>query len=64
MMPEIETGRCDGCGLCVSVCWRRCLAIIDGHAVVIEGMECDWCANCEAVCANAAISCPYEIVVE
>jgi MinD superfamily P-loop ATPase len=63
-MPEIDISKCDGCGLCVSVCWRRCLAIVESRAVVVEGTECDWCTNCEAVCAPGAINCPYEIVFE
>ena len=64
MMPEIEIGKCDGCGLCVSVCWRRCLVIIDGRVAIIEGMECTWCTDCEAACVTGAINCPYEIVLE
>jgi MinD superfamily P-loop ATPase len=64
MMPEIDIARCNGCGLCVSVCLRHCLVIVEGRIVVVEGIECDWCTKCEAVCASDAISCPYEIVIE
>lgn len=60
--PQIDRYRCDGCGLCVSVCRLGGLVIINGVVAIVEGVECDWCTQCEAVCVTRAIVCPYEIV--
>jgi len=66
IFPEIDLTKCNGCGLCVSVCERGGLILIAGHPVVtiVETAECDWCAYCEAVCETGAIRCAYEIVFE
>lgn len=63
MIPEIDHKKCDGCGLCVSVCLQHCLVLIDDVVALIEDVECDWCTQCEAVCNAGAISCPFEIVL-
>ncbi|MFC2002680.1 ATP-binding protein [Chloroflexota bacterium] len=63
-MPEVDREKCDGCGLCVSVCSCNALVLI-GHIInVIETEECHWCLQCEAVCPSGAISCAFEIVIE
>ncbi len=64
IMPQIEPEKCDGCRLCIIVCIRHCLVLVDDVVAVVEGIECDWCTQCEAVCATGAINCPFEIVVE
>jgi ferredoxin len=61
--PEIDTARCTGCGLCVSVCSKDGLVLMESHSVFVGGDECTWCGMCEAVCEHGAISCPYEIVL-
>ena len=63
-MPVIEQEKCNGCGLCVSVCSCNALVLVDNAITIIEVEECDWCTQCEAVCPTGAISCPYEIVIE
>ncbi|HEX79202.1 MAG TPA: 4Fe-4S binding protein [Dehalococcoidia bacterium] len=63
MTPQINRDRCDGCGLCVMVCWLDGLVIINGVVAIVEGVECDWCTQCEAVCINEAITCPYEVIL-
>ena len=60
--PVIDTQKCNGCGLCVSVCASGGLVLVNNIVTVIETVECDWCTLCEAVCPTGAISCPYEIV--
>ena len=62
LTPEIDQNKCDGCGLCVSVCWQHCLVLVDDVVAILDDVECDWCTQCEAVCATGAISCPFEIV--
>lgn len=54
--PQIDAGRCDGCGLCLSVCKRKAIEIKDGLAV-IERDNCRNCGQCQAVC-------PYDAIVE
>jgi MinD superfamily P-loop ATPase len=60
--PEIDQEKCDGCGLCVSICLQHGLILVDGVVTLVEEVECDWCTQCEAVCATGAISCPFEII--
>ncbi len=62
--PVIDSERCQGCGLCVSVCGCGALVLVDNVVTVVEVEECRWCALCELVCPNEAISCPFEIVIE
>ena len=63
-MPLVDAAKCNGCGLCVSVCRYSVLVMVDNVVTVVQTQECDWCTLCEAVCPTAAISCPFEIVVE
>ena len=63
-MPIIDSRKCDGCGLCVSVCSFNVLAVVDNVVTVIGTEVCDWCTLCEAVCPTGAISCPFEIILE
>ncbi len=63
-MPAIEREKCNGCGLCISVCHCSALVLVDDVITLIETEECSWCTHCEAVCPTGAISCPFEIVVE
>ena len=61
--PVIDPGKCDGCGLCVTVCHLDGLALVAGTVAIIATTECDWCADCEVVCPTGALTCPFEIVV-
>ncbi len=63
-MPKLERAKCNGCGLCVSVCSCHALILVDKVLTIIETEECGWCAECEAVCPTKAITCPFEIVFE
>ena len=63
-MPVIDREKCNGCVLCISVCHCNALVLVEGFITVIETEECSWCTQCEAVCPTAAISCPFEIVIE
>jgi len=62
--PVIDVEKCDGCGLCVTVC--KCGALIMvGKVVTVRATEdCHWCTECEAVCPTGALTCPFEIVFE
>ncbi len=63
-MPLVETNKCTGCGLCLTVCHCKALLIENNVVKVIETEECGWCLQCEAVCPTGAIVCPFEIVIE
>ena len=67
-MPEIDKEKCDGCGVCISVCSCKALIIVDKKATYDESLKCSgctrWCGNCELVCPKNAITCPFEIIVE
>ena len=60
----IDSEKCQGCGLCVSVCACGALKVEDGIVIIDRSLQCTWCTLCEAVCPNGAIGCPFEIVVE
>ena len=62
-MPVIVLEKCNGCGLCVTVCKCGALVMIDNVVTVIEMDDCHWCGQCELVCPTEAITCPYDIVV-
>jgi MinD superfamily P-loop ATPase len=62
--PVINQEKCNGCGLCVSVCTCGGLQIVDNVVRQIPDVTCGWCAMCELVCPEAAISCPFEIIIE
>ena len=63
-MPLVYLTKCNGCGLCVRVCYGKGLVLVDNVITVIATAECDWCTECEAVCPVGAIRCPFEIVIE
>lgn len=64
VMPVVDRQKCNGCGLCVSVCFCQALVLVDNIITVLETEDCGWCTECEAVCPIGAITCPFEIVFE
>ena len=65
-MPVIDPTKCNGCGLCVSVCRCGVLVMVNNVATLIEvetSTSCtQWCTQCELVCETGAITCPFEII--
>lgn len=49
------SGRCNGCGKCLSVCPQSCIDLSRAPAV-IEQNQCLHCGNCVPVCPAGAIS--------
>jgi NAD-dependent dihydropyrimidine dehydrogenase PreA subunit len=60
---ELDTARCNGCGLCVAVCPHAVFELRDKRAVLADRgacMECGACArNCQegAVRVRAGVGC-------
>jgi len=63
-MPQIDREKCNGCGLCISVCSCGALVLVNNKIIMIVTEDCHWCTQCEAVCPTGAISCAFEIVIE
>ena len=63
-MPVFDESKCDGCGLCVSVCKCGALVLTGKSLAVVEVDNCGWCTDCELVCPTGAVQCPFEIVIE
>jgi nitroreductase/Pyruvate/2-oxoacid:ferredoxin oxidoreductase delta subunit len=53
--PEVEESKCDGCGLCVTVCPSFVLEMRNKKAEVVRGAWCIGCDHCGAVCPTEAI---------
>ena len=51
---EIDRDRCNGCGLCVTVCPTGTILLREGKATA-SGGESIFCGHCEAVCPQEAI---------
>lgn len=52
---RVDTKRCSGCGLCVTVCPYEALVVKEGMAQYILE-DCFLCGHCEAVCPETAIN--------
>lgn len=60
--PLLYPDKCDGCGLCITVCESDLLYLENGRIAIKTTGFCDWCTDCETVCDTGAITCPFEIV--
>jgi MinD superfamily P-loop ATPase len=63
-IPLLDRTRCSACGDCIRVCVPCVLALVDERLEIVKPAACDYCGECEAICADGAISCPYDIVAE
>ncbi|MDR0334434.1 MAG: 4Fe-4S binding protein [Methanomassiliicoccaceae archaeon] len=53
---EIDSGKCDGCGLCVDACHEGAIALINGKAKLIREDHCDGLGDCLPACPAGAIT--------
>ena len=53
---KIDKDKCNGCGICIAVCHRGVLEIVDGKSSVKEQISCDGLEDCINVCPQDAIS--------
>lgn len=52
---EIDSSKCDGCGLCVSACHEGAIGIADGKAKLLRDDYCDGLGDCLPACPKDAI---------
>ena len=62
-IPEIDLGKCTGCGDCVELCPFGIVALVNGKVIIVRPEDCDYCADCETFCPKGAIRCPFEIII-
>jgi nitroreductase/NAD-dependent dihydropyrimidine dehydrogenase PreA subunit len=53
---NIDSSKCNGCGLCVADCIRKRLILIDKKAVVNVEVPCMECGHCIAICPENAFT--------
>lgn len=53
---EIDTDKCNGCGLCVTACHEGAIGLINGKATLLRDDYCDGLGDCLPVCPTGAIS--------
>ena len=53
---NIDSERCNGCGLCVDACHEGAIGMIDGKASLLRDDYCDGLGDCLPVCPMGAIS--------
>ncbi|MCL1912812.1 MAG: 4Fe-4S binding protein [Eubacteriaceae bacterium] len=53
---KIDDAKCNGCGLCISVCHEGAISLIDGKAKLLRDDYCDGLGNCLPVCPTGAIT--------
>lgn len=63
LMPIFDPDKCDGCGLCVTVCRCGALAMSGDTVTIVQVDNCGWCTDCELVCQTGALQCPFEIIL-
>lgn len=54
--PKIDVDECTGCGLCVDVCDKEALDLVDDICTVIKADACEGCGDCAEECPTEAIT--------
>jgi Pyruvate/2-oxoacid:ferredoxin oxidoreductase delta subunit len=52
---EIDRGKCNGCGQCVSACHEGAIQMVDGKAELVSDIYCDGLGDCIGECPVDAI---------
>ena len=53
---QIDTEKCNGCGLCVKACHEGAIGMVDGKAKLLRDDYCDGLGDCLPACPVNAIS--------
>ncbi|MDI6869918.1 MAG: DUF362 domain-containing protein [Bacillota bacterium] len=59
LRPEVEDGKCRGCGNCAKWCPAGAIAIAGGRAV-LDREKCEGCGECPVNCAFGAIKIQWD----
>jgi NAD-dependent dihydropyrimidine dehydrogenase PreA subunit len=62
-MFYIDSDKCTGCGICVSICPRRAITIPDDVAVIDQAL-CSKCGDCAQACPSGAIKSKAPVYAE
>lgn len=55
-LVNIDEGKCNGCGLCVTACHEGAISLVDGKAKVVHKELCDGIGDCLPACPTGAIA--------
>ncbi|MGM0487806.1 MAG: mercury methylation ferredoxin HgcB [Planctomycetota bacterium] len=64
----LDSAKCSGCGMCLTVCPHGVFAMEDGKAAIVDRdacMECGACAlncPCQAVTVDSGVGCVAAII--
>lgn len=53
---QIDTEKCNGCGLCAKACYEGAIGMVDGKAKLLRDDYCDGLGDCLPACPVNAIS--------
>ena len=53
---QIDSEKCNGCGLCVTACHEGAIGMVDGKARLLRDDYCDGLGNCLPACPTGAIT--------
>ena len=62
-IPEIDSGKCNGCGDCVIQCPTKSVELVGGKVAIVRPQDCNYCTECEALCSSGAIRCSFGIIL-
>ncbi|MFH1314319.1 MAG: ATP-binding protein [Candidatus Eisenbacteria bacterium] len=54
-IPEVDSGKCTGCGRCREICEYNAVAVVSEKALIFENL-CHACGGCRLVCPDDAIT--------
>jgi len=53
---ELDAAKCNGCGMCTTVCPHAVFALADGQARIVDRDACMECGACASNCLSGAVT--------